>query len=659
MIPRARFLLSLALAVGAVPLASAQTQPDREASDSEIAQVLAGWDQDQINLRRLCGPPILEVDGCAIAKRRAIQNLSDMAKILGATGDRAQARDALVSLLGHPAPEVRMQALYGLARVLLDETDTPLIVPLLSDPVPAVRRAAWGALNRSTDPAARPFVKRVAAPSTGRTLAPTATDFDLTPTGLTLPEGAIFNLYDRDAVAAGGHFYLATSTTEDLAAHFLALPGARETTLADLSQAARSEKATTLYARFANAEYFQAVRVVAYDPPDASDFRFVAVFDDVQAGQPGFALLLPRALGLPDLPEDVQTAAAAVTGPLSLATQLDPSNPIEEGDDEDRFWRTVAETGGQGADEYLSVYPDGRYKARAEAFLTAPQITPSTWENISRTEIVVDYSNLPDGAVIVFLAEDGRAEPWRNVFTLPQPGNGTVTLVPYDAPLAPGVYGLGVFADTEAAFEMPLARTGFTIEEPVPVITPGKSVYAPGEEMVIRFAGAGGNSRDYLTVVKAGAPESEYGPYVYLNAVIDGEARLKAPDTPGAYEIRLSFGDQPEPVRARFAIEVTGSETSLTSQEPVPVITPGKSVYAPGEEMVIRFAGAGGNSRDYLTVVKAGAPESEYGPYVYLNAVIDGEARLKAPDTPGAYEIRLSFGDQPEPVRARFAITVQ
>jgi Ca-activated chloride channel family protein len=73
-------------------------------------------------------------------------------------------------------------------------------------------------------------------------------------------------------------------------------------------------------------------------------------------------------------------------------------------------------------------------------------------------------------------------------------------------------------------------------------------------------------------------------------------------------------------------------------------------------------AGPGGGLRtahdaDYLTIVPAGAPDGDYGPYTYT---ADGSPlTLDVPGDPGAYEIRYQSDRTEIGVLARKPLTVQ
>ena len=76
-----------------------------------------------------------------------------------------------------------------------------------------------------------------------------------------------------------------------------------------------------------------------------------------------------------------------------------------------------------------------------------------------------------------------------------------------------------------------------------PWIGTDKSVYAPNEDIVIYFANAAGNSKDWVGFFNDGDSNRDYLSYIYLGGVINGSVSYGGfPDT-GDYDIRLFFND--------------------------------------------------------------------------------------------------------------------
>ncbi|MBI1744485.1 fibronectin type III domain-containing protein [Candidatus Acetothermia bacterium] len=65
------------------------------------------------------------------------------------------------------------------------------------------------------------------------------------------------------------------------------------------------------------------------------------------------------------------------------------------------------------------------------------------------------------------------------------------------------------------------------------------SVVAPSQTVTVQFAGAPGNSRDWIGLYAAGADNKTFISYNYINSQRSGTTTFTAPTTPGQYEFRL------------------------------------------------------------------------------------------------------------------------
>lgn len=144
-----------------------------------------------------------------------------------------------------------------------------------------------------------------------------------------------------------------------------------------------------------------------------------------------------------------------------------------------------------------------------------------------------------------------------------------------------------------------------------------------GAELAVSVVSAG-TSRDFVAIVPKGSREGYYDAYKYVGA--SGSVRLMAPQRAGEYEIRLMGAKPPYPTLARSPLLVEPSSATLQAAANVPA----------GAKFQVRWTGPG-HSRDFVTVVKSGAPEQRYDAYVYVRP---GAVELRAPDDPGDYEIR-------------------
>jgi hypothetical protein len=96
-------------------------------------------------------------------------------------------------------------------------------------------------------------------------------------------------------------------------------------------------------------------------------------------------------------------------------------------------------------------------------------------------------------------------------------------------------------------------------------------VYAPGAPIEIAFSGMPGNARDWISIAPAGAADTAFASYAYTNGEASGTVELRAPETPGLYELRAYFDDSAgdKTVRGRESFEVAapGAEAD---PEPAP-----------------------------------------------------------------------------------------
>jgi hypothetical protein len=100
--------------------------------------------------------------GCTAALERLARRAADDLTLVANSGKaevKAKARDAATL----PFASLRASAASALGRLSPGPEDTALLAALLNDAVPLVRRSAKGALDSSSDPAARRLAQRVRA----------------------------------------------------------------------------------------------------------------------------------------------------------------------------------------------------------------------------------------------------------------------------------------------------------------------------------------------------------------------------------------------------------------------------------------------------------------------------------------------------------------
>jgi Ca-activated chloride channel family protein len=160
-------------------------------------------------------------------------------------------------------------------------------------------------------------------------------------------------------------------------------------------------------------------------------------------------------------------------------------------------------------------------------------------------------------------------------------------------------------------------------------------LHAPDETGAHELRYVSGQSRATLarlpiaiTIVPAGAKEGKHGNYTYTRK--GNPMELRAPDETGAHELRYVSG-QSRATLARLPIAVT----AVTAELEAPPVVPA------GGNVKIVWTGPD-NQNDFITIVPAGTEEGKHGNYTYTRK--GSPLEVKAPDRPGAYELRYVTG---------------
>ncbi|MCC6918164.1 MAG: TIR domain-containing protein [Alphaproteobacteria bacterium] len=224
--------------------------------------------------------------------------------------------------------------------------------------------------------------------------------------------------------------------------------------------------------------------------------------------------------------------------------------------------------------------------------------------------------------------------------------------------MKPGDYELRLFYGTDVVNGgAPVVRASLpfkvTPAEPV-TIALGKESYAEGERIVVSYKGMPGNERDWISVAKSDAGESSYVAYEYTGGNKEGTLSIRPMVQPGEYEVRVYFDDTTgdKKVRTRQVFQVTPAPPVVGALD--------ANSYVPGSVIKVSYSSMPGNERDWFSLAKAGTADTAYITYVYTGGPSSGQVELKAPDEPGAYEIRGYFDDGTgdKTVRVRLPFTV-
>jgi hypothetical protein len=151
---------------------------------------------------------------------------------------------------------------------------------------------------------------------------------------------------------------------------------------------------------------------------------------------------------------------------------------------------------------------------------------------------------------------------------------------------------------------------------------------AAGAEFSIAWTGPD-HRLDFITIVPAGTAEGRYDVYAYTSK--GTPLTMQAPDAPGAYEVRYLMGSGGYRTLGRTTLTVGGTEASVDVPDTVPA----------GSPFEVAWQGPD-NSRDFITIVPAGAPPRQYDAYVYTAR--GNPVAMNAPEEAGDYEVRYLTG---------------
>ena len=146
------------------------------------------------------------------------------------------------------------------------------------------------------------------------------------------------------------------------------------------------------------------------------------------------------------------------------------------------------------------------------------------------------------------LYDDISTDP-NPVFTLANPRAGTYRIVVKNLLAEDLDYVLRVEADGAG----PVGPGGGSA-----ALELGSGVVAPGAPIVVRFAGAPGNPRDWIGLYARGVTDRQFVAWQYLEGAASGQRTFAAPNDVGAYEFRMFENDGYDrlAVSAPFDVEV-------------------------------------------------------------------------------------------------------
>ena len=657
--PRRPFAL-LVLGLGLLPLAA------------------SGQDRDPLAIieegQSLC-EAAPDSPACQVAQAETVAAVADALAEAGNSLDRATFIPRVRALLDDPNAEIRTSALYALAKLGPDATDTPALLALARDPVSNVRAGAWAAASRSPDPAARRIALRMAERPEGKGYAPDTLAFDAAALGFPLPEGAEYLWLTADLRETGQLHFLSSLSGDQLVAALGGHAAGPAQPLTSASAANLGDAALALL----DPQVYGAPLVLTVAAADGLPMRHLIVFDDLAFGQSGLAILFadgrsllpapPQATGelSGDSPPADESFDAALLRRSGLKPEADP--------EETELFMAIAAAGGFGAADYLEIYPDGAYADEARAFLAGPQLVLDGLNFTDTQDITVSLKNVPELAYadVRIVPKLPDAEPVAEQ-RLYNAGSDIARFAP-DSRLAPGLYRVIATVDPDDGGALFSLMRDFELTLGQAVLTADKAVFAPGEMITVRFSGMSGDSQDYVSTAPVGSTNQTFVNYAYTQGARDGSLTLPAPTVPGAYELRAFFREDEGILRGSLPFTVDGVAAPVADAPPAPMpaappaagmpspaarasLTLDKAEYAPGAQITVTYADMFGHPQDYVATVPAGAPYSSYMEYRYTEGARAGTVVLTAPVAPGPYEIRAFFMEDEAILRAAVPFTV-
>ncbi len=164
-----------------------------------------------------------------------------------------------------------------------------------------------------------------------------------------------------------------------------------------------------------------------------------------------------------------------------------------------------------------------------------------------------------------------------------------------------------------------------------------------GSTLKVTWEGPGGD-RDFVSIAEPDQAPSRYLTYGYIR---DGNpVDVQVPTAPGSYELRYILNGTPERIIGTETLEVTPVTATLDAPASV----------APGGAIRVEWTGPG-YRRDYLAIALPDERPDRYADYAYAR---DGTpAELKAPETPGTYELRYVVTGDTNAIVARRTLVVE
>lgn len=232
----------------------------------------------------------------------------------------------------------------------------------------------------------------------------------------------------------------------------------------------------------------------------------------------------------------------------------------------------------------------------------------------------------------ISIAEEGADDAATETYTYTRNGS-PLTLRPPDTP---GAYEVRYVTGKN---DEVLARAPLTVEDASASLDAPSEIGA-GAPVELSWEGPD-NPNDYIALAEKGTPDDASVNYTYTRN--GSPLTVRAPDTPGAYEVRYVMA-QSDRVIARSDLKVTSVSASFEVSDTLMVDTP----------VEINWEGPD-NPNDYISIAEQGTPDDASVRYTYTRN--GNPLTIRTPQRPGQYELRYVMA-QSDRVIARQALVV-
>jgi hypothetical protein len=257
-------------------------------------------------------------------------------------------------------------------------------------------------------------------------------------------------------------------------------------------------------------------------------------------------------------------------------------------------------------------------------------------------------------------AADSGPLDWRYLSgTTAPPATGvSAATLTWPMPVTPGDYELRLFVNntyqriaTSAVITVTAATTELTINGTPP---PATATVFLGTTVSVGITNGPGNATDWVALAAAGAADTSYVDWRYLNGattppsagVSSATVAFQTPAVPGAYEVRYYVNGSFQRLATSGPLVVTPSAAQLTVNG---LAAPAALTVSAGSTVAIAVSNGPANAADWVGLFAAGAADALPLAWQYLNGstappasgVAAASLAFLVPASPGSYEVRF------------------